>query len=105
GRRRTAAAEAGLLRGSAMKLCRFNDDRLGVVDSQTVFDVTSALEALPAARWPLPHGDALIRNLPAVQKAIEKVLGIAPRHALREVALKAPVANPSKIVAAPANYV
>jgi 2-keto-4-pentenoate hydratase/2-oxohepta-3-ene-1,7-dioic acid hydratase in catechol pathway len=88
-----------------MRLCRFNDDRLGLVDGDAVLDVTRALEALPKERWPLPHGDQLIRNLPAVRSAIEKAAASAARHSIREVALKAPVANPSKIIAAPANYV
>jgi 2-keto-4-pentenoate hydratase/2-oxohepta-3-ene-1,7-dioic acid hydratase in catechol pathway len=88
-----------------MKLCRFNDDRLGVVDDNAVLDVTPVLEGLPPERWPLQFGDSLIRNLPAVRKAVEKALSKAPRHLLSQVALKAPVANPSKIVAAPANYV
>ena len=88
-----------------MRLCRFNGDRLGVVDGDAVFDVTRALEALPTERWPLPHGDQLIRNLPTVRNAIEKARSNAARHAICEVALNSPVANPSKIVAAPANYV
>lgn len=88
-----------------MKLCRFNDDRLGVVDGDTVLDVTSALDVLPRERWPLPHGDQLIRNLAAVRGAIEKALPKATKRSLSDVALKSPVANPSKIVAAPANYV
>ena len=31
-----------------MKLCRFNDDRLGIVTGNEVRDVSSVLEELPA---------------------------------------------------------
>jgi hypothetical protein len=31
-----------------MRLCRFNDNRLGVVEGGAVMDVTSALDGLPA---------------------------------------------------------
>ena len=46
-----------------MKLCRFNDDRLGVVVGDHVHDVTPALDVIPVMRWPVPHGDALIAHL------------------------------------------
>lgn len=46
-----------------MKLCRFDQDRLGVVLEDTVVDVTEALEKLPLARWPLPYGDPLFGSL------------------------------------------
>ena len=31
-----------------MKICRFDFDRLGVVDGDVVIDVTAALDAMPA---------------------------------------------------------
>ena len=47
-----------------MKYCRFNDDRLGLVqDDNTLLDVTGALDALPTLNWPVPLGDALAANL------------------------------------------
>ena len=53
-----------------MRLCRFNDDRLGLVEQDQVIDVTAALEALPDVRWPLPPGDLLIAHLAAVQERV-----------------------------------
>ena len=53
-----------------MRLCRFEDDRLGVVDGTTVRDVSAALDALPAVTWPVPPGDALIAHLPALSARI-----------------------------------
>ena len=46
-----------------MRLCRFNDDRLGVVDGAQVRDVTAALDVLPPARYPLPRYDLLVAHL------------------------------------------
>lgn len=87
-----------------MKICRFNDDRLGLVEGETVLDVSAALDVLPASRWPAPPGDALIANLDAVMVEIDKVKGAAAKLALTDVALKSPVANPTKVIGAPVNY-
>ena len=40
-----------------MRLCRFGEDALGVVEGEVVRDVTAALDALPAYRYPLPAHD------------------------------------------------
>ena len=37
-----------------MRLCRFNDQRLGIVEGATVRDVTAALEVLPKQDYPFP---------------------------------------------------
>ncbi|MCD6041500.1 MAG: 2-hydroxyhepta-2,4-diene,7-dioate isomerase [Burkholderiales bacterium] len=87
-----------------MKLCRFDNDRLGIVEGGEVLDVTAALEAIPALRWPLPPGDAFIANLDAVLARARSLASRAPRRPLSEVRLRPPVANPSKIVNAPINY-
>ena len=87
-----------------MKLCRFDDDRLGLVEGDEVLDVSGALAAIAPQKWPYRHGDALIAHLPAV---LERARSLAPRAARRkltEVRLRSPVANPSKIVNAPINY-
>lgn len=87
-----------------MRLCRFDDDRLGLVEDDAVANVTAALEVLPEMRWPLPHGDLLVEHLGAVAARVRDIAGTAPRVPLASVALKSPVANPSKIIAAPLNY-
>jgi len=87
-----------------MRLCRFGDSRLGLVEGRKVTDVTAALDALPAYRYPLPGYDPLIANL---DKVIGRIQSIAPSSevlALDGVKLLSPVANPGKIVAAPVNY-
>ena len=87
-----------------MKLCRFDDDRLGLVEGDAVLDVTEALAAIPPQKWPYRHGDTLIAHLPAVLERAKSLAPRAPRRKLAEVRLRAPVANPSKIVNAPINY-
>jgi 2,4-diketo-3-deoxy-L-fuconate hydrolase len=87
-----------------MQLCRFNDNRLGLVEGDRVKDVTAALKILPAAHYPLPTHDLMIANLPAIRAEVEKLAKDAKVLALADVALLSPVANPGKIVAAPVNY-
>ena len=86
-----------------MKLCRFNANRLGVVEADTVLDVTSALDFLPKAGYPLPRHDLLIANLEAVKKRVEDLMPGANRLPLNAVQIVSPVANPGKIMAAPVN--
>jgi 2-keto-4-pentenoate hydratase/2-oxohepta-3-ene-1,7-dioic acid hydratase in catechol pathway len=87
-----------------MKLCRFNDDRLGVVEGDLVRDVTAALEVLPAYRYPLPAHDVLIANLPQVVSRVRAIANDAPTRPLAEVTLLSPIANPGKLIAAPVNF-
>jgi 2,4-diketo-3-deoxy-L-fuconate hydrolase len=87
-----------------MRICRFNEHRLGVVIGKEIADVTAVLDSLPAYRWPLPLGDVVIANLDRLRLQIEAMLNTAPRLALNAVKFLSPVANPSKIIAAPVNY-
>ncbi len=87
-----------------MRLCRFDDDRLGVVTGEQVRDVTAVIARLPARRWPLPKGDPLIAGLDELRPAIAEEAKRAPVRPLAQVKLLSPVTNPSKIVAAPVNY-
>lgn len=87
-----------------MRLARFNDDRLGLVRGDKVLDVTGALDVLPKFRWPVPYGDQLIANLPIVASRVNALAEAATALRLSEVKLLSPVANASKIIAAPVNY-
>ena len=87
-----------------MKVCRFDADRLGIVEGDQVLDVTAALQELPAVRWPLPSGDLLIAHLEHVLARVRSLAPTASRKSLAEVRLLAPVANPTKIIGAPINY-
>ena len=46
-----------------MRICRFDNDRLGLVKGEEVLDVTPALEVIPQQRWPIALGDPLIASL------------------------------------------
>jgi len=86
-----------------MRLCRFDEGRLGLIEDNTIRDVTAALDALPSYRYPLPTFDVLIANLDDVKRRIAAL----PHSSARPLAgarLLSPVANPGKIVAAPVNY-
>ena len=87
-----------------MRLCRFDENRLGVIEGETVRDVTAALDVLPQARYPLPKHDPLIANLPQVLARAKTMASSAPALSLAGRRLLSPVANPGKIVAAPVNY-
>ena len=89
-----------------MKICRFGDNRLGIVDVRTgtVADVTSALRLLPAQRYPFPRYDLLIANLPKIKAEAKRLLPRAKKYPLSKVKMLPPIANPGKIVGAPVNY-
>ena len=87
-----------------MKICRFDDNRLGIVEDDEVLDVTGALDAIPQQRWPLAQGDPLILNFKAVLAQAKKLAPKAKRKPLAKVKLLSPVANPGKIIGAPINY-
>jgi 2-keto-4-pentenoate hydratase/2-oxohepta-3-ene-1,7-dioic acid hydratase in catechol pathway len=87
-----------------MRLARFDDNRLGLVEGDCLRDVSPALDVLPAVRFPIPPGDLLIAHLDAV---LARARELAPSSALiplSRVVLRSPVANAGKVVAAPVNY-
>jgi len=83
-----------------MKLCRFDDNRLGVVEGESLRDITAALDLLPSYRYPFPRCDLLISNLDLIRSFTPE----SPAIPLSSVKLLSPVANPTKIIAAPVNY-
>ncbi|PRX92107.1 fumarylacetoacetate hydrolase family protein [Paraburkholderia sp. BL25I1N1] len=87
-----------------MKICRFNEDRIGVVLDGEIADVTTILESLGNAHYPYPNHDVFIQNLPRLLPELAALSKTAPRVPLSSVNLLSPVANPGKIIAAPVNY-
>lgn len=87
-----------------MRLCRFAENRLGLVEHDQIRDVTAALDELPLYRYPLPPGDMLIANLEKVAARARMLAQSAPATSIDRVHLLSPVANPSKIIGAPMNY-
>ena len=87
-----------------MRICRFNDNRFGLVEGEQVLDVTAALDVIPAQRYPLPQHDIMIEHLDRVLARAKELRATAPRHPVASVRFLSPVANPTKIVNAPINY-
>ena len=87
-----------------MKICRFDDNRLGVVAEDGIRDVSAALSKLPAVTYPFPRHDALIAHLAGLRPEIERLAKSARPLAVAQVKLLSPLANPGKIIAAPVNY-
>jgi 2-keto-4-pentenoate hydratase/2-oxohepta-3-ene-1,7-dioic acid hydratase in catechol pathway len=87
-----------------MKICRFDDNRIGLVRGDQVHEVTRVLSELGAFSYPLPRFDPFIAGLAGLRGRIEALADAAKPIALDRVRLLSPVANPGKIIAAPVNY-
>lgn len=87
-----------------MRLCRFDEGRLGLVEDSAVRDVTAALDVLPNYRYPLPIFDPFVAHLDRVAERVRSIAAASRPVPLNRVRLLSPVANPSKIVCAPVNY-
>ena len=87
-----------------MKLCRYDDDRLGVVRGDLVHDVTDAqTEIRKSARYDMT-GDAVVAALPQWRERIDRLADKAPGKPIGQLKLLPPVARPSKLTCAPTNY-
>ncbi len=87
-----------------MKICWFNEHRLGVVVNDKVHDVTDALKSLPAPSYPQVIGDLVVANLPQLRAQIERILPSTSAQPVSEVRFQSPVAQPGKIIGVPVNY-
>ena len=87
-----------------MRICRFNDDRLGVIVDSTIRDVTAAQDKIRAAHPYVSYSDAVISALPAWRGELEDMAANADPIAINSVHLHSPIARPGKLMAAPANY-
>jgi 2,4-didehydro-3-deoxy-L-rhamnonate hydrolase len=77
---------------------------LGVVIGDMVHDVSAAQDEIRAAAPYDMKGDAVIAALPAWRSRFEEMAKKAPGKPVSQVKLLAPVARPSKVMAAPTNY-
>lgn len=87
-----------------MKICRYNDNRLGIIEGNDIVDITPALELLPNHQYPLPVFDPLIADLQRIRSHIDDIKSRGARMPFTQAKLLSPVANPGKIIAAPVNY-
>jgi 2,4-didehydro-3-deoxy-L-rhamnonate hydrolase len=87
-----------------MKICRFDEDRLGMVIGDKVHDVTEAQTQIRAAARYDMKGDPVIAALPAWRGRIADMAARVPGKPASQVRLLSPVARPTKVMAAPTNY-
>jgi 2,4-didehydro-3-deoxy-L-rhamnonate hydrolase len=87
-----------------MKLCRFDNDRLGVVIGDDVHDITDIQTQIRAAHPYATYADAVIAALPTWRGRMEEAGAKAPGKPISSVKLLSPVARPPKNIAAPTNY-
>jgi 2-keto-4-pentenoate hydratase/2-oxohepta-3-ene-1,7-dioic acid hydratase in catechol pathway len=87
-----------------MKICRFNANRVGIVQDDVVRDVTDALSGRLDISWPSVPEDALIARLAELRPIMEAAAATAPSLPVSAVRFLSPVGAPPKIVAAPVNY-
>lgn len=86
-----------------MKIALFNDNAVGIVQDEKIIDITAVIN------WdkenPQKSLVKLMAEFETVKAEIETKLATSPVYDLLDVALRAPIPNPSKIVAAPINYI
>lgn len=87
-----------------MQLCRYDDDRLGVVRGELVHDVTEAQTEIRQSAPYAMKGDAVVAALPQWRERLERMADKAPGRPIAQVKLLAPVARPTKLSCAPTNY-
>jgi 2-keto-4-pentenoate hydratase/2-oxohepta-3-ene-1,7-dioic acid hydratase in catechol pathway len=86
-----------------VKLCYFNDYRLGVIEADTVVDVTDAVKDIPH----LHNRDliiGLIERWDSHKAKVEKAAASTTAMPLRNVRLRPPVPRPGNIVCMAVNY-
>jgi 2,4-didehydro-3-deoxy-L-rhamnonate hydrolase len=87
-----------------MKLCRYDDDRLGVVRGDMVHDVTEAQTEIRKSAPYAMKGDAVVAALPAWRERLDRMADKATGKPIAQVKLLPPVARPTKLTCAPTNY-
>jgi 2-keto-4-pentenoate hydratase/2-oxohepta-3-ene-1,7-dioic acid hydratase in catechol pathway len=87
-----------------MKLCRYDDDRLGVVRGDMVHDVTEAQTEIRKSSPYAMQGDAVVAALPQWRERLERMADKASGKPIAQLKLLAPVARPTKLTCAPTNY-
>ncbi len=86
-----------------MRLAVYDDYRVGLVEGDAIYDVTSAVSGA-SGRWPQTFMNALIADWAQAEPRIAAARAASRAVALASVTLLAPNPCPLHIVAAPANY-
>ncbi len=89
-----------------MQVCRYDDDRLGVVRGSHVHDVTTLQSEIRSLVRYTYKGDPVVAYLhgPDNRKRMAEAAAAASPVPLASLKLQAPVARPTKLICAPTNY-
>src|ERR1700722_11663555 len=87
-----------------MKLCRYDNDCMGVVRGNLVHDVTEAQAEIRKSAPYAMKGDAVLAGLPQWRERIERMADKPAGNPTAPVKLPPPVARPTKLTCAPTNY-
>ncbi len=86
-----------------MKIARFKDGRIGVVDGDTITDI-SEIAGLNVGSWPPVASVQLIDEFDRLRPVIESKIADLPKEPLSQAKLATPVPWPNKVIAYPVNY-
>ncbi|MBX5466933.1 MAG: fumarylacetoacetate hydrolase family protein [Firmicutes bacterium] len=86
-----------------MRLVMYNDWRVGVVEGETIYDITTLVPGW-SPEWPQNFMVRFIAAFDELRPRIAEALATAPSLALAKARLLAPLLYPTKILAAPVNY-
>lgn len=86
-----------------MKIAGFDHGRIGIVEGESIIDLTEVLGMDPGA-WPPVGMVRLIAEFAALRPRIDEAVARGVRRALSSVRLDCPILWPNKVIAYPANY-
>ncbi len=86
-----------------MKILRFDDDNIGVLDGDEAVDI-SELVSYRQYRGPQGSMEELIENFESYKPAIERLMTNGRRVKISDITLRSPLARPSRVLAAFVNY-
>jgi 2-keto-4-pentenoate hydratase/2-oxohepta-3-ene-1,7-dioic acid hydratase in catechol pathway len=88
-----------------MKIIRFNENRIGVVEGDHVRDITAVQGENAGSEWPPVGINRLIASFASLKDKIAEQARAAPAIPLSSVRVLTPVPWPNKLMAYPVNYV
>jgi 2-keto-4-pentenoate hydratase/2-oxohepta-3-ene-1,7-dioic acid hydratase in catechol pathway len=86
-----------------MKIANFNQGRIGIVEGDSIADVSDVVGYDPVA-WPPTGMLRFIASFDYIKPQLSEKLRTAERLPLSKAQLNCPVAWPNKVIAYPANY-
>ena len=86
-----------------MKIALFNENRIGIVEGDDIYDVTNAVPGC-SDPWPPVFMTRLIADWGTMETVVRDARTAAMPRPLSSVTLRSPIPYSSNIIAAPANY-